>query len=351
MWPRNNLIIHTTGERDILSLKAPCDNSSNGCDWIGELRSLDQYLDDYDYTLLPCPNKCSTVDKVVQVLRKDLDKHTKEECPRRQYKCPHCQEAGEYQEITTKHLEECPIMVEVPCPNRGCKTHLIRRDLSKHRKKCMFENVPCKYSTIGCTEVVERKDLAEHEGDSQRHLQLAVDTILQQQIKISNMQAQSRKMPVLYKFINFSQHKTANDETYSPAFYTSPKGYKMCINVNANGHGNGEHTHVSVFVYIMKGENDDYLPWPFTGTVTVELLNQLEDKNHHSISIKFIPDDNSCHRVVDDKRSSHGWGRSEYISHSDLGHNSAKNHQYLKDDRLHFRISVNAANSSTPWLI
>jgi hypothetical protein len=37
----------------------------------------------------------------------------------------------------------------------------------------MFEKVPCKYSAI--EEEVERKDQAVPEGDTQQHLQLAVD--------------------------------------------------------------------------------------------------------------------------------------------------------------------------------
>ncbi len=250
-------------------------------------------------------------------------------------------------------------MVKVPCPNRGCKTHIKRRDLPKHHKECLFETVPCKYSVIGCTKKVERKDLEEHERDSQHHLQLAVSTVLQLQIKIGNMQAQSREMeaqsremPVLYKFTSFNQHKTSRDTIHSPAFYTSPKGYKICISVDANGDGDGENTHVSVYAYLMKGVNDDYLPWPFIGNVTVELLNQLEDKNHHSMSMKFTSDvDIVSQRVVDEERSSLGLGWQKYISHSDLGLNTAKNCQYLKDDRLHFKISVDAASSSTPWLI
>jgi TNF receptor-associated factor 4 len=216
----------------------------------------------------------------------------------------------------------------------------------------MFEKVPCKYSTIGCEEEVERKDLAEHEGDTQQHLQLAVDTVHQQQIKIGILQAQSTEMPVLhvYKFTNFNQHKTANDEIYSPAFYTSPKGYKMCICVDANGDEDGEDTHVSVYTYLMKGINDDYLPWPFTGKVIIKLLNQLEDKNHHSMSMKITSDDESS-RVVDEERADTGWGWDQFISHSDLYHNAAENCQYLKDDRLHFKIRVTAKSSSTPWLI
>ena len=154
-----------------------------------------------------------------------------------------------------------------------------------------------------------------------------------------------------YILTNYDQHKTAGDKIYSPAFYTSHLGYKMCISVYAIGDGEGKGTHVSVYAYLMKGENDDYLPWPFTGTVTIDLLNQLVDKNHHSISITFTSDNECSQRVMSKEETlSSGWGNQIYISHSDLGHNTAKNCQYLKDDRLYFRISVDT-KSSTPWLI
>ena len=125
----------------------------------------------------------------------------------------------------------------------------------------------------------------------------------------------------------------------------------MCISVFANGYDSGEGTHVSVYGYLMRGENDEYLPWPFTGKVTVKLLNQLEDKNHLCKDMTFPFDNEVSQRVVDKERSRSGWGWSTYISHSDLGHNTAKNCQYLKDDRLYFKISVDAKSSSTPWLI
>ena len=376
---------------------------------------------------------------MMQLLRKDLENHTKEECPRRQYECPHCQKTGEYREMITNHLQICP-MLEVPCPKRRCTTSILRCDLPKHREECLFEKVPCKYSTIGCDEV-ERKDLEEHEGDTEQHLQLALNIVHQQQATIRDiqqtaeqqqitieqqqvtireiqqtasqqqnsirdirqttqqqqntiwdiqqnarqqqitvrdiqrttrqqensirdiqqttkqqqnttmdMQAQSRKMPMTFKITNFNQHKTANDRVYSPAFYTSPEGYKMCISVYANGDGEGRGTHVSVFAYLMKGENDDFLQWPFIGRVTFKLLNQLEDKNHHSLTAT-LSSDKECCRVVNQERASRGWGWSKYISHSDLGHNTAENSQYLKDDRLVFKISVIAQRSPTPWLI
>ena len=236
--------------------------------------------------------------------------------------------------------------------------NIARCNLSEHSKECVFEKVYCKYEIIGCKTKILRKDMEGHEEDTQQHLQLAVDTVRQQQITIkeqestiSDMLAQTRKMPMTFKFTNFNQHKAADNTFYSPAFYTSPGGYKMCILVYANGVGCGKGTHVSVYAYLMKGENDDYLPWPFTGKGTIELLNQLEDNNHRSITITFPADDEDNQRVVTGDRASCGWGSPSYISHSDLTQNAPKNCQYLKDNRLHFRISVNAKESSTPWLI
>ena len=310
---------------------------------------MDEHLASCDFALLPCPNECHNRSKVVKLLRKYMEKHTKEECPRRQYKCPHCQEAGEYRDMTTKHLHKCP-MVEIPCPKRRCTTRMVRRDLPKHRQECMFEKIPCKYSTIGCEEKVERKDLAEHEGDTQQHLQLAVDTVHQLKSKLGDLPSKHVQMPMIYILTNYDQKKNSEEKSYSPAFYTSQKGYKMCICVFANGCWDGKGTRVSVGAHLMKGENDDYLPWPFIGIVTVELLNQLEDKNHHCEIIVFTSDSEASQRVVDE-RSSHGWGRSLYISHSDLGYDTVMNCQYLKDDRLHFKISVATKSSSTPWLI
>ena len=125
----------------------------------------------------------------------------------------------------------------------------------------------------------------------------------------------------------------------------------MCICVHANGDGDGKDTHVSVFVHLMKGENDDFLQWSFTGTVVFKLLNQLEDKNHHSLSVTFSSDNDTSKRAINKERARNCWGRPKYIPHSNLGHNTAKNCQYLKDDRLVFKISAVAESSPTPWLI
>ena len=306
------------------------------------------------FTLLPCPNECNGGNETVKLLRKDIKAHKKNKCPRRQYKCPHCRETGEYHERTTTHLEECP-KKKIPCPNDGCGEEIERCDISQHHQECLFESVSCKYIKIGCKGNFLRKNVEEHHNDSQEHLQLAIDTVNQQEVTIKKHEdkiAQIQSTPMKFKITNFDKLKNCNETVYSSGFYTSTGGYKMCIRVDTNGNGDGKGTHVSVFAYLMRGENDDHLPWPFTGTVTVELLNQLRDDNHHSQKTTFRPDDNEVsQRVVDTERATSGYGRHCYLPIYDLGYNAAKICQYLKDDCLYFRVKVDTASTSKPWLV
>ena len=340
------------GNQNILSLKTHCDNTCNGCKWIGELRSLEKHQITCDFTLRPCPNKCLKDGKLLQLLQKDIHNH-KKECPRRQYECSYCRESGEFLERTTTHLKECP-MVEVPCPKRRCTEHILRCNIPKHRQECLYEEVPCKYRSIGCEKRTFRKDLKDHENDSKQHLQLAIDTVHQQQMaaKQGVRAVQLQSTALNYRVNDFDNLKTFKELVYSPAFYTCPGGYRMCLKVHANGFGEGEGSHVSVFAYLMRGIHDDHLPWPFKGTVTIELLNQLEDDHHYSTNVVFPSDeDDVSGRVVNQERSSTGYGSPRYIPHSALGYDEVKHCQYLMNDCLYFRVKAEAVSSSKPWLV
>ena len=112
---------------ELRSLDDHHSNSENGCDWVGELRSLDDHLTTCGYTFICCPNRCVGKKKKkwlenkkeVGILRRDLDQHLKDKCPNRKYQCPHCKDTGRYCYITTTHLKTCP-KLEVPCPNSEC---------------------------------------------------------------------------------------------------------------------------------------------------------------------------------------------------------------------------------------
>ena len=75
---------------------------------------------------------------------------------------------------------------------------------------------------------------------------------------------------------------------YSPPFYTSPHGYRMCIRAYLNGDGVGKGTHISVFFVLMRSEYDNLLTWPFKQSVRFTLVNQANPEA--SISETFVSD-------------------------------------------------------------
>ena len=122
----------------------------------------------------------------------------------------------------------------------------------------------------------------------------------------------------------------------------------MCINVVAEGNADAKGTHVSVYACLMKGDNDDSLTWPFTGTVTTELLNHLDDKYHYKRQYVIPTDVVASKRVTDGERGI-GYGHRKFISYTELDYNSVKKCQYLVDDTLFFRVSVDVPKYK-PWL-
>ena len=332
------------------------------CEWNGELRSLEDHMQKVcEHILVLCPNNCNNgstklrrnnVDfhlrfkcpnrsflctKCQNVMEfRNAKSHELNECPKRQYTCPHCNEAGVYDERTTTHLEVCP-KVKITC--RKCSLQIIRCDESCHPLFCPNEPVQCTYYNIGCGEKPLRKDKSAHEENAQLHLSLATKEVL----KLKNA-----KNILTFGMKKFAANIYDSKTIISPPFHTPGTGYKMCIYVITNGHGDAKGTHVSVYVYLMKGDNDDSLSWPFTGTVTIELLNQLEDKNHYKVTLPFLADTESSQRVVDDERGE-GWGHDKFISYADLAHDPLTNIQYLKDDTLIFRVSAEAPDYK-PWL-
>ena len=288
---------------------------------------------------------------VAEFLRKNLPNHLTNDCPRRQYECPHCHETGEYQERTITHLDTCT-KVKIPCPNPQCPVGIIRSEIPTHRSICKYELTSCKYDAVGCHEKIPRKDLKKHEENDQFHLRMTIEKVLElmEEFSLYKKQVKLHLYTFIFQVTTYHQKKNSDHIFYSPPFYTSYSGYKMCLSVEANGWGEGTGTHVSVFAHIMKGDHDDTLTWPFTGSVTVELLNQLEDKNHYKKTFTFPADGENSQRVVDDERGL-GLGWSHFISHAGLDYNASTNIQYLKEDTLVFRVAAKVPNvNQKPWL-
>lgn len=226
----------------------------------------------------------------------------------------------------------------VRCPNDGCDETMERCDARDHVTKCPHTLISCKYEHIGCTTELKRKDKAAHEQDDKFHLHIALETV--DALK-EESQTMKNKGSVTVAVTDFQKKKSADSTYASPPFYTHPHGYHMALLVYANGFHAGRGTHVSAAIILLKGRYDAGLKWPITGQLTITMLNQLENKNHRSDVLNITEKDSvrlgSC------------WGNRQFTPHSALTYNPAKNIQYLKDDTLYFRVSMEVADRK-PWL-
>ena len=352
-------------ERKVKCLKVKCPNWEKGCKWQGDLGDTAQHTGTKcQMEAILCPTGCKD-----KFLRGSLKNHAGI-CPQRAYKCPHCRFEDTFVNVTTTHFTICE---EFPlgCV-AGCHSFHSRGKMAIHLTTCAEELVPCKYASIGCDEVIRRKDLQTHLRDKKDyHLEKAMDAVVQLRMGLSEVSATVRMMasgrakgemnhlpspfcpwlqntptsyshlPWVIKMEGFQEEKEKNEAWYSDPVYSHFGGYKMCLKVYANGDGNGKGTHVSVYVYLMRGDNDDNLKWPFNGTIKVSLLNQLEDGQHHTMqvwSLNHNVPEGVKRRVTEGERAGGGWGLPKFIPHEDLSYSGDKNCQYLKDSTLFFRV-------------
>ncbi len=194
----------------------------------------------------PVRNECKIDNEIAKFLRKDLEEHLTNDCPRRQYKCPHCQETGEHEERTTTHLETCS-KVEVPCSNLRCRDKFPRCEIITHQSMCEYEPVSCKYAKVGCETTPLRITSRSTRKTTELHLRVTAEKVLELTDVVSKSNS---TVPRTIRLTNYLKHKSDKDQFYSPPFYTSYTGYKMCLRVDVNGNGAGKGTHVSVYAYL-----------------------------------------------------------------------------------------------------
>lgn len=159
--------------------------------------------------------------------------------------------------------------------------------------------------------------------------------------KCYSIQAYVGVYPVEFIMPQFSLHLKDGSEWESSPFYSHLEGYRLCLVVNPKGKGSENGSHVSVSVYIMRGDYDCRLKWPFQGKITVQLRNQVGDRHHATGFVRFTevtPVQCSSRVEGEGERAEEGRGVEKFISHSDLSYCSVRNRQYLKEDKLYFRI-------------
>lgn len=140
-------------------------------------------------------------------------------------------------------------------------------------------------------------------------------------------------VPFSFTVPDFKRKKDAKITWFSPSFYTHPHGYKICLKMYANGWADGLNSHLGVALFIMRGEYDECLKWPFRGDITIQLLNQYSNDQHHTVvlSVTDIAGHDVLDRVTQGERGPGGYGFDQFIPHRNLPN-------YLNNNCLKFCI-------------
>ncbi|PKK17224.1 TNF receptor-associated factor 2 [Columba livia] len=232
-------------------------------------------------------------------------------------KCASCIQEGIYEEgisiletssafpdnAARREVESLPAV----CINSGCTWKGTIKEYEAHDEVCPEFPLTCE----GCGKKVPREKVPTEAYSRQHRLdQEKIETLsnkvrqLERSIglkdlamaemeeKIRNMEASTYDGVFIWKITEFARKRQEaitgrSPAIFSPAFYTSKYGYKMCLRVYLNGDGTGRGTHLSLFFVVMKGPNDALLRWPFNQKVTLMLLDQ---NNREHIIDAFRPD-------------------------------------------------------------
>ncbi len=138
-------------------------------------------------------------------------------------------------------------------------------------------------------------------------------------------------LPIELSLPNYEDVKAAHAARIGDPLYTHLGGYKFRVDLWANGKGMGINTHISVTVQSLEGENNDNLKFPTKFIVTLELLNQYSDYNHHVKEIECFYREGSYNTEI---------GRDfKFIPKEDIYWNAEKRTQYVLNDVLRFRVT------------
>ena len=153
-------------QRKLNQLQVYCPNKSQGCEWVGELGSLEKHLSqesvegECQFVTVACSYLCSG-----NFQRCQLENHMTTACPNRPIACQYCQEiicnkqSGEHQLVCKK------VPIECTAKSLGCEWAGPRGDLGTHLNEesaegeCQFVTVACPYS---CGSLIQRCKIGEH---------------------------------------------------------------------------------------------------------------------------------------------------------------------------------------------
>ncbi|XP_044255653.1 TNF receptor-associated factor 6 isoform X2 [Tribolium madens] len=95
---------------------------------------------------------------------------------------------------------------------------------------------------------------------------------------------------------------------YSPGFYTSTNGYRLCIRLNLSPK---DPNYVAILIHVMKTEHDHALDWPFSGRLTITLIHPLQPFRNIKETMMTRPELDAFKKPIQDMNPK-GFGYTEF---------------------------------------
>lgn len=123
----------------------------------------------------------------------------------------------------------------------------------------------------------------------------------------------------------------------SPDLYSSHFGYRLCFLIYLNGRDSGLGKYISLFVHMMQGEYNNVLEWPFTGRVTLTILDQSEStepRQHITKSFTGMPNNLAFQKPM--VLCNHiGYGFVEFVQIEQI-----REPRYIKNDTMLVKVEI-----------
>ena len=105
------------------------------------------------------------------------------------------------------------------------------------QQSCDYSEVYCKYASIGCEEKIIRKEIKEHENNTEHHLPIALNKITELNIMMAKKASSGSWLgsfrevgqQTTFKLAKYSEKEAYSLKYCFELFFTSPTGYKICF--------------------------------------------------------------------------------------------------------------------------
>ena len=249
----------------IQGLAICCPHKGSGCQWKGQVRGAEAHLrvgereGECPYVAVPCVNKCGTM-----VQRNVLKQHEEVTClQKKQFSAA---ELTRELQSTIKKNEDLSLQLAV-----------MKEENEECSKRITVLEQQLKVAFVELSVLKKKVDESDTVPKSR-----GTDIVVR-----SDFESYLRIIPYEFTFPDYQEHLESQSTWMTQPFFTTQGGYKICVRIAPHGTGNGVKSHISVHVYLMKGEYDSMLKWPFCGSITIQLLNQMKNKNHFEQTIHF----------------------------------------------------------------